>query len=81
MLVLARRRGDSIVIGDDIEITVVEVQGDNVKIGITAPKTIMVLRKELMEEAGFANTQAASTDIDLNALEKLYGSKGKARMQ
>jgi carbon storage regulator len=72
VLVLSRRRGDSILIGDDIEITVVEVQGDNVKIGITAPKTITVLRKELMEEASSANAQAASVDIDLNALEKLY---------
>lgn len=75
MLVLARHRGDSIVIGDDIEITILEVQGDNVKIGITAPKTIPVLRRELMEAAGVANKQAATIDIDLNALEKLYNEK------
>lgn len=72
MLVLSRRRGDAILIGDDIEVTVIEIQGDNVKIGITAPKTIPVLRKELMEEASSANAQAASVDIDLSALEELY---------
>jgi carbon storage regulator len=69
MLVLARRSGDSIVIGENIEITVVEVQGDKVKIGITAPKEIPVMRKELLEAASCANEQAASPDVDLAALD------------
>lgn len=71
MLILARRTSESIVIGDDIEITVVEVQGDKVKIGIQAPKKISVMRKELLDEAKSANKQAASPDIDLSDLESL----------
>lgn len=71
MLILARRTSESIVIGDDIEITVVEVQGDKVKIGIQAPKKISVMRKELLDEAKSANKQAVSPDIDLSDLESL----------
>jgi carbon storage regulator len=70
MLVLARHSGESIVIGDNIEITVVEVQGDKVKIGINASKDIPIMRKELLEAASSANEQAASPDIELSALEK-----------
>lgn len=73
MLVLLRRSGESIVIGEDIEITVVEVQGDKVKVGISAPKQIPVLRKELLEAAGAANEQAASPDVALAALDGFFG--------
>ena len=68
MLVLARHSGETIVIGDSIEITVIEVQGDKVKIGINAPKDIPVMRKELLEAASCANEQAASPDIALSTL-------------
>lgn len=77
MLVLARRVGDSIVIGDDIEITVVEVRGDKVKIGIKAPKEITVLRSELLEAAGRANKQAASPDVDIAALGRFIKKDSK----
>ncbi len=50
MLVLARKVGQSIVISDDIEITVIEVRGEQVRLGINAPKTIAVHRKELLEQ-------------------------------
>ena len=50
MLVLARKTGQSIIINDNIEIMVIEVRGDQVRIGIEAPKSIPVLRKELLEE-------------------------------
>jgi carbon storage regulator len=75
MLVLARRSGDSIVIGDNIEITVVEVQGDNVKIGIKAPKKISIMRKELLEAVSVANKQAASPDVNLTLLEDFIKTK------
>jgi carbon storage regulator len=70
MLVLTRHIGDSIVIGDDIEIIIVEVQADKVKIGINAPKSITILRKELIDEAKKANTAAAAPKISLGALAK-----------
>ena len=49
MLVLSRQRGESIMIGDDVEITIVDVRGDKVRLGITAPKHIIVHRKEVYE--------------------------------
>lgn len=68
MLVLTRHIGDSIVIGDNIEITVVEVQGDKIKIGINAPKSIAVLRKELIDEAKKENMAAAAPHISIGLL-------------
>ena len=49
MLVLSRQKDESIVIGDDVEITIVDVRGDKVRLGITAPKHISVHRKEIYE--------------------------------
>jgi carbon storage regulator len=47
MLVLSRQKDESIMIGDDVEITIVDVRGDKVRLGITAPKSIPVHRKEV----------------------------------
>jgi len=49
MLVLSRQRDESIVIGDDVEITIVDVRGDKVRLGITAPKHIAVHRREVYD--------------------------------
>ena len=49
MLVLSRQKDESIVIGDDVEITIVDVRGDKVRLGITAPKNIPVHRREVYE--------------------------------
>lgn len=49
MLVLSRQKDESIIIGDDVEITIVDVRGDKVRLGITAPKEITVHRKEVYE--------------------------------
>ncbi len=49
MLVLSRQKNESIIIGDDVEITIVDVRGDKVRLGITAPRTISVHRKEVYE--------------------------------
>ncbi len=64
MLILARKVGQKIVIGDDVELTVVEVRGDQVRLGITAPRSIAVHRKELLEQIAAENAQAASTAQD-----------------
>ena len=61
MLILARKVGQHIVIGSEIEITVVEVRGDQVRLGITAPRSIAVHRKELLEQVVAENVQAADT--------------------
>ena len=49
MLVLTRHRDESIMIGDDIEVMVVEIRGDKVRLGITAPQQVSVHRKEIYE--------------------------------
>jgi carbon storage regulator len=49
MLVLSRQKDESIIIGDDVEIIIVDVRGDKVRLGITAPKSISVHRKEVYE--------------------------------
>lgn len=59
MLVLTRKRGQTIVIGNDIFITVVEIDGDKVKLGIEAPKDISVYRKEIFEAIAAENRSAA----------------------
>ena len=51
MLCLSRKAGERIVIGDSIEITVIKVQGNRVRIGIEAPKDINIVRQELITEA------------------------------
>jgi carbon storage regulator len=65
MLVLARKVGQSIIVGDNVEIVVVEVRGDQVRLGITAPRSIAVHRKELLEQIRAENMEAAaSPDLD-----------------
>jgi len=63
MLILTRKIGDSIWINDEIEIIITEVKGDQVKIGINAPRTIEILRGELRTEVSNANTEALSTKL------------------
>jgi carbon storage regulator len=75
MLVLTRRAGETFLIGDDIEISIIEAQGDRVKIGITAPRDVRVLRKELVDEARSANAQAAEIDISLETLAEAISGK------
>lgn len=62
MLVLSRRLGESIVIGDDIVITVLEVRGDVVRVGVDAPRSVQVRRQELLDELAATNKEAASPD-------------------
>lgn len=73
MLVLARRKGESLMIGEDIEITVVDIQGDKVRIGITAPRSLSVLRKELIAEVSSSNAEAVQAQVNLSALAKAVG--------
>jgi carbon storage regulator len=60
MLVLSRRVGESIVIGDDVTVTVLEVRGDVVRVGVAAPRHVTVHREELWRELEEANKAAAS---------------------
>ena len=64
MLVLSRQRDETIMIGDEVEITVVDIRGDKVRLGITAPRNIQVHRKEVYEAIKRENQQAARLDPD-----------------
>ena len=68
MLILSRKKDESILIGSDIEITVVSVQGDQVKLGIKAPKQVDVYRKELFEEIQHENKEAAEITVNIGQL-------------
>lgn len=76
MLVLARKKDESILIGDDIEIVIVEVSEDKVKLGIRAPKTMKVFRKELLQEVEQENKNSAVSDkIDISKIAITLGKK------
>lgn len=62
MLVLSRQRDETIMIGDDVEITVVDIRGDKVRLGINAPARVAVHRKEVYEAIKAENRQAAGVD-------------------
>lgn len=64
MLVLTRKVNQSIVIGDEIEVVVLEVRGEQVRIGVRAPKSISVHRKEVYEQIRQENLIAASASTD-----------------
>jgi len=65
MLVIGRKKGESILIGDDIEITIVKLDDGQVKLAISAPKEVLVLRKELYKEVEEENMNAVAKNIDI----------------
>lgn len=80
MLVLSRLRDETIMIGDDIEITVVDIRGDKVRLGITAPTRIAVHRKEVYEAIKAENERAARLEgRELNALRPTGARPGTGR--
>jgi carbon storage regulator len=77
MLVLTRKRNESIIIGDDVKVTIVEVKGDQVKLGITAPKQVSVHREEIYLEIQKENQLAASSRTEFDELNVFWQSKEK----
>ena len=71
MLALTRKKGEALVVGNHTEITVLEVRGDQVKIGITAPKEIPVYRKEVYQQIQEENKQSMKVE-NAEALKKLF---------
>ena len=71
MLVLTRRAGESVMIGDDVVITVLEARGDVIRLGIQAPRDVRVHREEIYRELQAANREAASpTDAVVEELSR-----------
>ena len=70
MLALSRKKGEALVINNDVEITVLEIKGEQVKLGINAPKEVPVYRKEVYVQIQDANKEAINVD-GLEALQNL----------
>lgn len=78
MLVLTRKAGEGIIIGDDIRITVVELKGGGVRIGIDAPREMKVHRQEVFDRIKQENKEATQWDIaDLNELSSILDAGRK----
>lgn len=71
MLALTRKKGESLVINNNIEITVLEIRGDQVKIGINAPKDVPIYRKEVYIQIQEEN-RAATEASDMDVLKELF---------
>lgn len=72
MLALSRKKNEALVINNNIEITVLEIKGEQVKLGISAPKEVPIYRKEVYVQIQEANQEAVNMD-GLEALKNLLG--------
>lgn len=77
MLVISRKLGESFFVGDDIEIRILSVRSDNIKIGINAPKDVIIARSELIETQKSNREAALSADGDDcdNLIEDIFSKK------
>lgn len=72
MLALSRKKNEALIIDNNIEVTILEIKGDQVKIGISAPKEVPIYRKEVYLQIQEANKESMSAD-GLDALKNLLG--------
>jgi carbon storage regulator len=75
MLILSRKINEKIMIGDDISVSIIEIRGDQVRIGVDAPKTVKVFRREVFDAITAENRAAAESnpvfpELDFGALKK-----------
>ncbi len=73
MLALSRKKNEALIINNNVEVTILEIKGDQVKIGINAPKEIPVYRKEVYLQIQNANKEAASDVTGIEALKNIFG--------
>lgn len=72
MLALSRKKNEAIIINNNVEVTILEVKGDQVKVGITAPKEVPVYRKEVYMQIQEANKEAVNAE-GMEVLKNLLG--------
>lgn len=72
MLALTRKLNESIMIGNDIELSILEIKGDQVKIGISAPKSVPIYRKEIYIQIQEANKEAVDSTASIEEIKKLF---------
>ena len=75
MLALSRKKGEALMINNDIQITVLDIKGEQVKIGISAPKEVPVYRKEVYIQIQEANKEASANMEGMEQLASLFGGK------
>jgi carbon storage regulator len=75
MLILSRKVDESIIIGDEILVSIVDIKGDQVKLGIQAPADVKVYRQEVYEAIQKENVAAARTSAVLPEIKRLAGKK------
>lgn len=71
MLALSRKVNESLIIGNDIEVTILEIKGDQVKVGISAPKSVPIYRKEIYLQIQESNKEAVTSEGTMDGLKKL----------
>lgn len=79
MLVLSRKLNETIVIGDNVRVTLLGIEGDKIKIGIDAPRDVKVFREELLEATKSTNVQALGAPIVSFDLSKIKKAEGNAQ--
>lgn len=72
MLALSRKKGDSIILNNNIELTILEIKGEQVKVGISAPKSVPIYRKEVYLQIQ-AENKAAADAANLEQLKQILG--------
>ncbi len=79
MLVLTRKINESVMIGDEVEVCLLEIKGDKVRLGIRAPRSVTVHRKEVYEEIRRANEEAARSSFEgAREAERIMEERGGA---
>jgi len=71
MLALTRKKGESIIIGDNVEVVILGIAGEQVKVGIVAPREISVHRKEIYEQIQLENVAASRSRVSLSDISEL----------
>ena len=74
MLALSRKKGEALVINNNIEVTILEVKGDQIKLGISAPREVPVYRKEVYEQIQQSNKEAMAEQTP-EAIKKIFEDK------
>lgn len=72
MLALSRKKGEALIVNNDIEITVLEIKGEQVKLGISAPKQVPIYRKEVYQQIQEVNQEAANNMASVEQLANLF---------